>query len=103
MKVLQKSSSILSLDDDLFLGQLAINLGEYLKDFDPSAGFVKKNSLPLTSKTGKSGKDRGFLEFKISFTGLPEGYGATSKTEPVPAVNNKPVSNSLSQNTNHFA
>ena len=109
LKVLQKNTGVLSLEDDLFLGQVAVCLKEYVQGWDPE-GHVRKNNFPLTSKHGKTNKDRGFLEFKIAFTNLNKQSSTVSKlgvgTTPNTNNNNKQltpqpkVETQSSQNSN---
>lgn len=42
LKVLQKNSSVLSLEEDLFIGQVAVCLKEFVENWDPN-DHVKKN------------------------------------------------------------
>lgn len=81
LKVLQKNPKVMSLEDDLFVGQIAVPLSEFLTTWDPSDSIIKKNNYPLTSKHGKTNKDRGFLEFKISF----QNVGKQESAYQVPA------------------
>ena len=81
LKVLQKNPKVMSLEDDLFVGQIAIPVGEFLQSWDPNDAIVKKNNYPLTSKHGKTNKERGFLEFKISF----QNVGKQESAYQVPA------------------
>ena len=46
--------------------------------------MVRKNNYPLTSKHGKTNKDRGFIEFKIAFQGVGK------QSNPVPSFQKQP-------------
>lgn len=44
LKVLQKNPKVMSLEDDLFVGQIAVPLSEFLTTWDPSDSIIKKNN-----------------------------------------------------------